>query len=201
MTPLDKFFDLAVGGWVVGGNQVENNATLWSNLQDCKISSRVEIPKLDPSVATTLLPDTTNATLTPLMNTTPSNASETSGMDLSTTNLHSTAVTTDKGTNTSVSTNTMSLTDTSTSTMATSINGEPVTASTISGSTITGKVTEVVSDTTNTNTVNDATNGQTSSGSSIVDAATGSTGSNTAEGSSNAETVTASIRVTSNAST
>ena len=43
--------DLAVvGGWV-GGNQVENNATSWSNLQDCKISSRVEIPKLDPSVA------------------------------------------------------------------------------------------------------------------------------------------------------
>ena len=35
----------------MGGNQVENNATLWSNLQDCKISSRVEIPKLDPSVA------------------------------------------------------------------------------------------------------------------------------------------------------
>ena len=39
-----------VGGWV-GGNQVDNHATLWSNLQDCKISSRVEIPKLDPSVA------------------------------------------------------------------------------------------------------------------------------------------------------
>ena len=35
-----------MGGWV-GGNQVENNATSWSNLQDCKISSRVEIPKLD----------------------------------------------------------------------------------------------------------------------------------------------------------
>ena len=35
----------------MGGNQVENNATLWSNLQDCKISSQVEIPKLDPSVA------------------------------------------------------------------------------------------------------------------------------------------------------
>ena len=37
-------------GWV-GGNQVDNHATLWSNLQVCKISSRVEIPKLDPSVA------------------------------------------------------------------------------------------------------------------------------------------------------
>ena len=37
-------------GWV-GGKQVENHATSWSNLQDCKISSRVEIPKLDPSVA------------------------------------------------------------------------------------------------------------------------------------------------------
>ena len=35
------------------GNQVNNHATLWSNLQDCKISSRAEIPKLDPSVATT----------------------------------------------------------------------------------------------------------------------------------------------------
>ena len=35
----------------MGGNQVDNHATLWSNLQDCKISSRVEIPKLDPSVA------------------------------------------------------------------------------------------------------------------------------------------------------
>ena len=35
----------------MGGNQVENNATLWSNLQDCKISSQVEIPRLDPSVA------------------------------------------------------------------------------------------------------------------------------------------------------
>ena len=42
-----------VGGWV-GGNQVKNHATLWSNLQDCKISSRVEISKLDPSVATIL---------------------------------------------------------------------------------------------------------------------------------------------------
>ena len=46
------------GGWVVGcaayvsgGNQYENNATSWSNLQDCKISSKAEIPKLDPSVA------------------------------------------------------------------------------------------------------------------------------------------------------
>ena len=35
----------------MGGNHVENNATLWPNLQNCKISSRVEIPKLDPSVA------------------------------------------------------------------------------------------------------------------------------------------------------
>ena len=35
----------------MGGNQVENHTTSWSNLQDCKISSRVEIPKLDPSVA------------------------------------------------------------------------------------------------------------------------------------------------------
>ena len=35
----------------MGGNQVENHTTFWSNLQDCKISSRVEIPKLDPSVA------------------------------------------------------------------------------------------------------------------------------------------------------
>ena len=39
-----------VGGWV-GGNQVENHATSWSNLQDFKISSLVEIPELDPSVA------------------------------------------------------------------------------------------------------------------------------------------------------
>ena len=37
----------------MGGNQVKNNATLWSNLQDCKTSSRVEIPKLDPSVSKT----------------------------------------------------------------------------------------------------------------------------------------------------
>ena len=36
----------------MGGNHVEYNATLWPNLQDCKISNRVEIPKLDPSVAT-----------------------------------------------------------------------------------------------------------------------------------------------------
>ena len=35
----------------MGGKQVENHATSWSNLQDCKISSRVEIPKLDMSVA------------------------------------------------------------------------------------------------------------------------------------------------------
>ena len=33
------------------GNHVKNHATLWPNLQDCKISSRAEIPKLDPSVA------------------------------------------------------------------------------------------------------------------------------------------------------
>ena len=39
-----------MGGWL-GGNQVDNHATLWSNLQNCKISSKVEIPKLDPSVA------------------------------------------------------------------------------------------------------------------------------------------------------
>ena len=39
----------------MGGNQVENNATLWANLQNCKISSRVEIPKLDPSSAIMLL--------------------------------------------------------------------------------------------------------------------------------------------------
>ena len=50
MTPSDKIFDLAVGWWV-GGYQVENHATSWPKLQDCKISSRVEIPKLDPSVA------------------------------------------------------------------------------------------------------------------------------------------------------
>ena len=31
--------------------QVENHTTSWSNLQDCKISSIAEIPKLDPSVA------------------------------------------------------------------------------------------------------------------------------------------------------
>ena len=39
-----------MGGWL-GGNQVENHATSWSNLQDCKISIKAEIPKLDPSVA------------------------------------------------------------------------------------------------------------------------------------------------------
>ena len=38
------------GGWV-GGPQVKNHTTLWSNLQDCKISSKVEISKLDPCVA------------------------------------------------------------------------------------------------------------------------------------------------------
>ena len=31
----------------MGGTQLENNATSWSNLQDCKISSIAEIPKLD----------------------------------------------------------------------------------------------------------------------------------------------------------
>ena len=31
----------------MAGYQSENNATSWSNLQDCKISSRAEIPKLD----------------------------------------------------------------------------------------------------------------------------------------------------------
>ena len=31
----------------VGGLRAHNHATLWSNLQDCKISSRAEIPKLD----------------------------------------------------------------------------------------------------------------------------------------------------------
>ena len=30
---------------------LHNHATLWSNLQDCKISSRVEISKLGTSVA------------------------------------------------------------------------------------------------------------------------------------------------------
>ena len=30
-----------------GGLQVHNHATSWPNLQDCKISSRAEIPKLD----------------------------------------------------------------------------------------------------------------------------------------------------------
>ena len=32
---------------MVGGNQVDNHATSWSNLQARKISSRAEIPKLD----------------------------------------------------------------------------------------------------------------------------------------------------------
>ena len=36
------------GGWVVGGGfLLHNHATSWSNLQDCKISSTAEIPKLD----------------------------------------------------------------------------------------------------------------------------------------------------------
>ena len=39
-----------MGGWL-GGNQVKNHAISWSNFQDWKISSRVEIPKLDQSVA------------------------------------------------------------------------------------------------------------------------------------------------------
>ena len=48
---LKSYSDLAVlGGWL-GGSQVENNANFWSNFQDYKISSQVEIPKLDPSVA------------------------------------------------------------------------------------------------------------------------------------------------------
>ena len=38
-------------GGCVGVKQVEYHATLWSYLQDCKISSRVDIPKLDWSVA------------------------------------------------------------------------------------------------------------------------------------------------------
>ena len=33
--------------WVGGWSPVQNHATSWSNLQDCKISSRAEIPKLD----------------------------------------------------------------------------------------------------------------------------------------------------------
>ena len=40
-------FNQGRGGWVVGRSPVQNHATSWSNLQDCKISSRVEIPKLD----------------------------------------------------------------------------------------------------------------------------------------------------------
>ena len=39
---------LQLCGWVGGPHP-----TKWYNLQDCKISSRVEIPKLDPSVAIT----------------------------------------------------------------------------------------------------------------------------------------------------
>ena len=40
-------------GGRVGGPQLENNSTSWSNLQDYKISSNAEIPKLNPSVAIT----------------------------------------------------------------------------------------------------------------------------------------------------
>ena len=40
-----------MGGWLGGWSPVQNHATLLSNLQDCKILSRIEIPKLDPSVA------------------------------------------------------------------------------------------------------------------------------------------------------
>ena len=36
-----------VGGWVGGRSHVHFIATLWSNLQVCKISSQAEIPKLD----------------------------------------------------------------------------------------------------------------------------------------------------------
>ena len=36
-----------VGWWVGGWSPLQNHATSWSNLQDCKISSRAEIPKLD----------------------------------------------------------------------------------------------------------------------------------------------------------
>ena len=35
----------------MGGNQVKNHATSRSNLKDCMISSRAEIPKLDLNVA------------------------------------------------------------------------------------------------------------------------------------------------------
>ena len=43
--PLNYDFQLGrgVGGWFL----LHNHATSWSNLQDCKISSRAEIPKLD----------------------------------------------------------------------------------------------------------------------------------------------------------
>ena len=51
-TPSEVFFHKFwvthwVGGWWAGGLQVHNHATSWPNLQDCKISSRAEIPKLD----------------------------------------------------------------------------------------------------------------------------------------------------------
>ena len=45
---------------------ISNHATLWSNWQDCKISSRVEIPKLDPSVA--IYPTHIRRKLTPIVN-------------------------------------------------------------------------------------------------------------------------------------
>ena len=38
---------IAVGGWPGGWSHVHFIATLWSNLQVCKISSQAEIPKLD----------------------------------------------------------------------------------------------------------------------------------------------------------
>ena len=36
-----------LGRWMGGWFLLQNHATLWSNLQVCKISSRAEIPKLD----------------------------------------------------------------------------------------------------------------------------------------------------------
>ena len=49
-TTIGKYIQnvkLYPGWWVGGWLQVHNHATSWSNLQDCKISSRAEIPKLD----------------------------------------------------------------------------------------------------------------------------------------------------------
>ena len=40
---MKVWFPTRLGGW----SPVQNHANLWSNLQDCKISSRAEIPKLD----------------------------------------------------------------------------------------------------------------------------------------------------------